>query len=370
MKLKEKDILAILEGASFLAGGGGGACKDAHILLEAFKEKYPKEPIEIDLISIEEMEDEKKTAGIAVMGAPTGGTNLDITPCIVNAFEKLKSYEKEVTISYTLPLELGGFNTFVPILISLIEKIPMIDADCCGRAVPGLDTTLAYINGCTTGPIVMADTDNDTVILDIQDNHDAEKLEQLALPIVEQFHQNAGIAGWMYTKKDMHGNIPEKTISLCLHIGRIIMEKEEDIFHALQTQIGIKSRCIANKFQIKDFHSEQSGGWDIGTIELSDDKEVYFVAFTNENLALFKSVEGKKQIVATVPDIITLYDTNEHKVLTNEDLMELYHKNTLFAHTVSVGVVRADELWYQKNTDGIWDTYFDLIHYQEGVFTI
>ncbi|MED9781329.1 MAG: DUF917 family protein, partial [Peptococcaceae bacterium] len=59
---------------------------------------------------------------------------------------------------YTMPVEMGAFNTFAPMLISLMTGLPTLDADAAGRAVPGLDTLLSHINGGATSPLAMATT--------------------------------------------------------------------------------------------------------------------------------------------------------------------------------------------------------------------
>lgn len=158
--LNEQDIINVMNGAALLAAGGGGCFDDGMILLESFKKNHPDKPITVRLVDVSEMEDGAYAAVVAGMGAPTEGAGKDFTPCAVDAFAEVQRMAAEMGkgVHYTMPVEMGAFNTFVPMLISLMTGLPTLDADAAGRAVPGLDTLLSHINGGATSPLAMADT--------------------------------------------------------------------------------------------------------------------------------------------------------------------------------------------------------------------
>ena len=160
-KINEDTIRNIMKGAALLASGGGGSLNDGFIMLDAFKQNHPDSKVEVSVIKPSEMQPGTNSIVVAVMGAPSGGTNLDITPCVLHAYDEAKvvAAGENVQIPYTMAIEMGGFNTFVPMLISLSNETPIIDADACGRAVPALDTILSHINGCKTSPVVLANSE-------------------------------------------------------------------------------------------------------------------------------------------------------------------------------------------------------------------
>lgn len=78
-------------------------------------------------------------------------------------------------------MELGGFNTFTPILSSMIEGIPMVDADGAGKAVPGLETVISHVNGLPTGPYVMGSIQGDAYVVAPKAPYAAAGCQEMAL---------------------------------------------------------------------------------------------------------------------------------------------------------------------------------------------
>ena len=136
--LNEQDIINVMNGAALLAAGGGGCFDDGMILLESFKKNHPNKPLTVRLVDVSELEDGACAAVVAGMGAPTKGAGKDFTPCAVDAFAEVQRMAAEMGkgVHYTMPVEMGAFNTFVPMLISLMTGLPTLDADAAGRAVP------------------------------------------------------------------------------------------------------------------------------------------------------------------------------------------------------------------------------------------
>ena len=62
---------------------------------------------------------------------------VDFSKYAANAFTLLQEvaarYGKD--LQYNIPVELGGFSIFFPLLLSLITGFPTVDADGAGRAV-------------------------------------------------------------------------------------------------------------------------------------------------------------------------------------------------------------------------------------------
>jgi DUF917 family protein len=72
------------------------------------------------------------------MGAPSAIKEVDFSVYATNAFNLLSEMAAQMgrKITYSMAVELGGFNTFVPMLILLVQKIPFVDTDGAARAVP------------------------------------------------------------------------------------------------------------------------------------------------------------------------------------------------------------------------------------------
>ena len=130
--------------------------------------------------------------------------NVDFSQYAVNAFNTLRDMAAEMDpprkLEYCIPVELGGFNTFCPMLISLLNDIPFVDCDGAGRAVPALDTLLLHVNGLDTSPLAMADGSDNKVMIKLKDPKDAHMGEEIGRWICTAFGQIAGLSGWMVTR--------------------------------------------------------------------------------------------------------------------------------------------------------------------------
>ncbi len=378
--LKEKDIVHILMGATLMAGGGGGALADGMELVDTYKRNYPGKEMSCDLYSVDEMENGKYTIGLAVMGSPVEGGKVDATNCIITAYEKAKhlSHLTGRTPDYTLSMELGGFNTFTPILISMIEGIPMVDADCAGRAVPGLETAISHVNGLPTGPFAMGSIAGDAYIVEPRDPYDAAYCQNLAIPVVQMFEQNAGMAGWMFDKKQLQECVPTGTITLCMKIGEMLEQYQDDtnasIFDKIVTMGAGNAHVLMEQGCICNYTPEPgvTGNNDIGYYEVKESMDAdngYRIHYANESLLIEELKGSTATPLATAPNIITMYEYESKKPLTNEDITLAYEHHTLDMLRVTLGVIRVDEKWW-KNEDGMrecWRKYFDEIGYQGGV---
>ena len=175
--LNEEQLIDVIWGATLMGGGGGGAMVGGTDLLNTYKKLHPEKPVELTLIESGEMAPDAYAAVTAGMGAPTVLKSVDFSQYAVNAFNTLKEMAAEMDpprkLEYCIPVELGGFNTFCPMLISLLEGIPFVDCDGAGRAVPALDTLLLHVNGLDTSPLAMADDKDNKVMIKLKDPKDA-----------------------------------------------------------------------------------------------------------------------------------------------------------------------------------------------------
>src|SRR3978361_716420 len=126
MQLIEVDDLdAISLGSTLLGTGGGGdpyqATLMAHQAIEDFRA--------IRLVYLHELPDDSLVVTIAVLGAPT--VIIEKIPSgrlYADAVRSLGSYlGKE--IAAILPVEVGGMNTLVPLMVAAELGLPCVDAD-------------------------------------------------------------------------------------------------------------------------------------------------------------------------------------------------------------------------------------------------
>lgn len=379
--LYEKDIINVMNGAALLAAGGGGCFDDGMLLLNMFKEKHPDKPIEVKLCSFADMEIDECTAVVAGMGAPTEGAGKDFTMCAVHSFEEAQrmAAASGKNVKYTMPVEMGAFNTFAPMLISLMNGMPTLDADAAGRAVPGLDTLLAHINGGNTSPLAMSDENGNIVQIKCADPKDAVTAQNLASPIAVKFQSNAGIAGWVMSKNEIMEYVPIGTITLAKKIGEVIAQLREnqgeetyidDLFDELNKRGIVEARTLHFHTKIHDFTTDFKDGFDVGSYLIGDEtggfNPAYKILFQNENLLLYRiEADGRHVLKMTAPDIITMYNARTGVPLTNEDLFLLRDAGKLDELEVVLGVIKADHRWHNSGIkmEAAWQPYFAALDY-------
>lgn len=356
-KLNEEQIIDVIWGSTLLGGGGGGSLQSGIDLLEKYKSIYPNKPVFLTLYDSKDMDQHGYAAVTAGMGAPTAVKKVDFSAYAVNAFNALKELAHNLSpareIKYSLAIELGGFNTFVPMMISLLNDIPFIDADGAGRAVPALNTLLLHINGCDTSPLAMADGNDNCLTITLDDPKNAQLAEDIGRHICMAFDMLSGLSGWMVTKEDIQERLVEGSITLSEKIGHVLRKHAKnnpDVFKILAEQRIVDCKLLGTGRVIKN-ETVMESGFDYGKVIVEADEE-FVIYFQNENLLVSKS--GSPMM--TVPDIICTYDVKTGLPLTNADIEA--------GMEISIGAIKVDGKWW-KNPDmfDVWKPFLKRVGY-------
>ena len=357
--LSRQDIINIIYGATVLGAGGGGSASSGLEMLENYIKKHgdPK----LRMISTGEMNVNAYAAVTAGMGSPVALKDIDFTPYAVNAYNALVDMAATMgrTLSYTIPVEIGGFNTFVPMLIAMMNDIPVIDADGAARAVPALDTLLLHVNGLDTSPLAMADHKNNRLTIELADPRDAHEAEVIGRNICVAFDMMAGLSGWMVNQAQIEAAIGNGTITRAKTVGEVMAtyktENTTENFYAyLAKHSSLKCQAVCGG-KISKVETKTAGGFDYGTATVAgEDGSTYMVLFQNENLVIYK--DGI--VVMTAPDIISFYEINAGMPLTNADTKE--------GQYVDIGIIEVDERWWKNGEaaiNDVWAPYFKNVEY-------
>ena len=360
-----REIEDIIYGATFFGGGGGGACESGLNALKQFMEDHGITDINdlmVQMIESQEMDEGGYAACTAAMGAPTKFKEVRIAPYINGSFEHLCNMGRRMNreILYSISVELGGFNTLVPLLIAMEKGIPFVDADGSGRAVPALDTLLLHVNGMQTSPLAMSDNKGNRVGIELESAMDAPMGEAIGRNICVAFDQMGGLSGWMCKGKEISDNLPLKTVSLCQQVGHIAQASAS------------AQETFKNMMQLPDFHctmmvegtvvhaeNQQVEGFDKGMVVIrGNDGAEWRTYYLNENLIL----ERNGEVVMTAPDIICYCRTSTGKPLSNADIVS--KTGEILIDDVTIGTIKVNESWWRSGMDylqKIWGRYFTLL---------
>lgn len=355
--LYESQIVNVIWGATLLGGGGGGSLKNGMDLLNKYIADHPGE-IKLPLVECKDLDPSGYAAVTAGMGAPKAIKDVDFSAYATNAFNALGELAMEMNpprkLKYSLAVEMGGFNTFVPMLISLVNGIPFIDADGSGRAVPALDTLLLHINGLDTSPLAMADGKNNKLTIKLANTKDAGLAEEIGRHICMAFNMMSGLSGWMVKKDEIEKHLPCGTITLAERIGEVLQAvNTKDKFAELK-RIGVEchSFCEGTVTKVETITEK---GFDYGKVYVKDKAGAeWIIFFQNENLLVTRNDAP----IMTVPDIICTYAYDSGLPLTNADIEK--------GMEVVLGAIKADKKWEDNpKMFDVWKPFLKNVGYEK-----
>jgi uncharacterized protein len=366
--LKEQDLYDIVQGASFLASGGGGGWEQGKTIVKEIVKILAQYHLDgVELKSVKEVGGNEWGAVAAGIGSPDAAAIENIAEATYGAFEGLAS-ELGKVFNYTLSAETGSGNIALAMLTAVKpiteNKSPLyiVDGDGSGRAVPEVEmSTYASVLG-TDIPIVLTSGQyqkngqyEQTVKTILQTKGSSISLQQQIDGILGsgQFNEDAGIAIWAMDgetlKRQKNPPIISGTITRALQLGRKIREATEtgkdpveEVLNFLNKGCLFGLKCRAFKLfegTIEQVTEETEGGFDLGTVTLKNgDREVYIIN-KNENLIAWD--KNKLQPLAIAPDLIC-YLTPDGKTWTNGDNL----KDKVGQKLVLIGV-KAEEVLRQ-----------------------
>ena len=322
-KLYEQDITEILYGATLLGAGGGGSLSQGLGMLEGLREDGNK--IEIDLLDLDEIGDNEYAAVVAGLGSPVAMLDPDKPKFGPDAVHAFKAFQKAFIaegkeVKYLISGEMGGFNTFTPMLVALLsdkdpeKRIEFVDVDCNGRACPELNTTLTAYWNHPPKPMGLGSLYGDEIaVYPISD----QSGEQIARQMCMLYGMRIGFATWGMNKAEMAEALDIGCVTKAQKIGKAILTAKAngtDLMDELKKVMEVREFCRGT---IEKLDIKAEGGFDFGTTVVKDDKgSKYYIDFKNENLIL-RDEAGNT--VLTAPDGIGMVDMDTLMPLTNAD---------------------------------------------------
>lgn len=312
-KIDAEAIENITVGAALLGTGGGG---DPYIgkmmALSAVNEYGP-----VRVISPDEVDEEAIYTPAASMGAPS--IMIEKMPKgdeFVRVFQKLEKYlGKE--IKGVFPIEAGGVNSMIPIIVAAQLNLPLIDCDGMGRAFPELQMVTFHLHGISSTPMAITDEKGNIGILETIDNVWAERLARTA---TVEMGARALISNYPCTGKEIKQASIHNVVSLSENIGRIIRSKNLETQEKFEQLLEVTSGFDLFNGKIVDVQRNIEAGFNRGKMVIEglkeDSGEQVEIYFQNENLIALKNGEP----IAMTPDLICLVDQEALTPVTTESL--------------------------------------------------
>ena len=220
-----------------------------------------------------------------------------------------------------MPIECGGINSMIPLIVAAETGLPVVDADGMGRAFPELSMETFAVYGVHGSPLALAGERGEKVIIDTAD--DDRQMEWLARAITIRLGGVGHIAEYAMTGADVRRTAVPRTLSMALALGRTIREAREEhrspfdaIAQTLSTTLYSHMRILFTG-KVIDVERRTTDGFAKGraTMAAADDSTLV-IDFQNENLTARRDGE----LVAIVPDLICVVDHESAEPITTEGL--------------------------------------------------
>lgn len=312
------DLPALALGATLLGTGGGGDPHIGRLLVEqAMRTHGP-----VTILDPDDLDDGMLIIPTAQMGAPTVVIErIPAGPEPLAALRRLEAHRGQQATA-TMPIECGGINSMIPLLVGATGGLPVVDADGMGRAFPELQMETFSVYGVPGSPLAIADELGHTVLIDTAD--DNRQLEWLARGVTIRLGGVAYIAEYAMSGRQVRDTAVPRTLSLALSVGRAILDARRDHRDPLAALADTFGRTIYTHVRelfngkVVDVERRTTEGFARGRARIRStggDSELE-IAFQNENLVAVRDGEQ----VAVVPDLICILEEDTAEPITTEHL--------------------------------------------------
>ncbi len=334
MELRLEDVDDLCTGAAFLGAGGGGDPYIGGLMVKGELAAGGR----IEIVDPDRLDAEALVIPTAMMGAPT--VLLEKIPSGEEPIRALRTVEAALgrRAQATMPTEVGGINSTIPLFVGARLGLPVVDADGQGRAFPELQMETFAIKGVAGTPMGIADENGDHATI-MTDDH--LRMERIARGITIRFGGVAYFANYPMVGAQVREASVKRTLSLARDIGRVIngaRGRRDEPIEALCAFMATTDYSVAKRIfngKIVDVDRRTSEGFTLGKVTI--DGQAPFlgrctISFQNENLVA--TADGEH--LAVVPDIISILDQETAIPITNETLR--------YGQRVAVLAVRVPEI--------------------------
>lgn len=301
--ISEQMLEEISIGAGFLGAGGGGNPYIGYLVAKAAIRECgaPR------LVQPCDLADDSLVIASAMIGAPTVTAEKCISGedaiAAVRAVEEIIGRKADAIVSG----EIGGLNALLPVMTAARMGLPIVDADGCGRAVPGIDMTAWNASGIATGPVVIVNDHLDRVVIASEDPNRAEFIVRGA---VSAMGLSVMSAMYAMSGQELKAHSVLGTMSIVYRIGASIKATSnsapiERLLAYLRSTPHYNRCGLLASGKIVKVVRETKAAFAIGKIDIREASlDTATLIFQNEYLQLTRG----DQCLATVPDVISLVD--------------------------------------------------------------
>ena len=311
-----------------ILGAGGGGSPDIGLLVALYAtQRYG----EHELANLDDLPEDDLVLPIGMVGAPTVAvekiSNGNEAALIIEMVEQLTGRR----VAALMSSEIGGGNGLFPAGFAAALSLPVVDADGMGRAFPEMPMVSMEVAGLNPSPCVMSDERGNVLTLHPSNGR---WLEKLCRSTSVALGGRAVSSEYLMSVAEAKYGAVRGSVSLAIRIGRAIADAPGDPVDALLDAVN-GYRLLEGK--VTDVDRRVTDGFTRGTATIDglrgDSGSQLRLELQNENLVAVR--DGV--LVATVPDIITVVDSQSAEAVSTEVLR--------YGQRVTVIAFPCDPIW-------------------------
>ncbi|TBU59341.1 hydantoinase/oxoprolinase [Dichomitus squalens] len=340
-KLTELDLEWIAEGCGVLGTGGGGSPYPPFLMAR----QALRDGKEIFVLDPEDVPEEDVFIRCGFMGSPSvaverlqGGDEIPAAARVLLKYLGVQDFRGSISE------EIGGGNGIQPMIVAAEMGKAVLDCDLMGRAYPNMYQTLPGAYGIPNGlwPCALSDGIGNTLVLPTARNPKA--VEDILRTVTTEMGSKSGVSmaplsrktctqygvphtvsqAWrigraiaLCRKKNILKYVPKAILELqngaCLFVGKIV-----DVQRVSEVRKGFTWGQVTIAPLLEEEEEDAISASDFTLPAKPDDRLV--IPFQNENLyAYIESANGEQKIHVTVPDLITVLDSQNGAALGTPD---------------------------------------------------
>lgn len=337
--VSELDLEFIALGAYILGAGGGGSPYPVFLRIRELLRKGS----EIKVVDIFELLERNQKLGIngkivscGNAGSPTVGVEQIVGPEQEEAFDTFTKFvcpydPPQAVIS----IEIGGGNGIESLKLGATKGLLCVDADLMGRAFPTLwqTTPSVYSDKCVLTPSAFSDGNGNNGFFSNAES--AVVLEKMIRATLSQLGARVGTINGYNDLEDMARWSITNTTSQAWRIGRaVFLARQKNMVDDVSRLVidangGPKSGREIFRGKIMRVDRRLEGGYSVGDVHIQSHNKFsksgkpfqMIIPFKNENISaeLVDPESGARSLIATVPDLICLLDTQNGANIGNAE---------------------------------------------------
>ncbi len=313
-KISEAELEQLAIGAWILGTGGGG--DPYHSLLNM--KKLARQGTTVSLMDPMALADDDLVAVVSHMGAPlVSRERLPDPEMIARAVRLMEEFQK-CKFTAVMSIEIGGSNALQPFLAAALLDLPVVDADAMGRAFPSIFHTSFAVAGLTCDPFAMIDIRGNSVV--ISEGKDWLWMERISRAVSTEFGCRAFTCKAPRTGREVKEAGVLHTVSQAIAIGRAVQAARAAHADPVRAVIDSEGGTLLFHGKVRDVSRRTTDGYLRGRVVIQgldqDNGHEFHIEFQNEFLV---ATHGGV-VVATVPDLICVLDSNSGEAVGTEAL--------------------------------------------------